>query len=66
MKTAAFGHIAPKRWTMVALALATAATVLLVGANAHLVYVAVASQPACVPHAKEIGGAKFRAARSSC
>ncbi|WP_377843901.1 hypothetical protein [Bosea sp. UC22_33] len=39
----------------------------LILANAHLVYVAVGSQPDCVPHAKsasEAGG--FRAARPSC
>jgi hypothetical protein len=48
---------------MVALAVA-----LLLGANAHLVYVAVTSQPDCVPHAKEVGveGAPLRAARSAC
>lgn len=39
----------------------------LILANAHLIYVAVGSQPDCVPHAKsasEAGG--FRAARPSC
>lgn len=36
-------------------------------ANMHLVYVAVTSQPDCVPHLKEIGsGGTFRAAQSSC
>ena len=30
----------------------------LVGANAHLVYVAIASQPDCVPHAKDDGRAR--------
>lgn len=36
-------------------------------ANAHLVYVAVGSQPDCVPHAKSAGEAGgFRAARPSC
>ncbi|WP_293810560.1 hypothetical protein [uncultured Bosea sp.] len=39
----------------------------LILANAHLVYVAVGSQPACVPHAKSAGEAGgFRAARPSC
>lgn len=39
----------------------------LVLANAHLVYVAVGSQPGCVPHAKSAGEAGgFRAARPSC
>ena len=46
-------------------------TTLLVGllllANAHLVYVAVGSQPDCVPHAKAAGGGgAFRAARPAC
>jgi hypothetical protein len=41
---------------------------LFVAANVHLVYVAVTSQPDCVPHAKEVGldGAPLRAARSAC
>ncbi len=39
----------------------------LILANAHLVYVAVGSQPDCVPHAKSAGEAGgFRAARPSC
>jgi len=46
---------------------AGAAVTLLVAANAHLVYVAVASQPACVPHTKVAGdNGTFRAARPSC
>lgn len=36
-------------------------------ANAHLVYVAVGSQPDCVPHAKSASEAGvFRAARPTC
>lgn len=37
-------------------------------ANAHLVYVAFASQPACVAHLKAPDGAPdhFRAAKSGC
>lgn len=39
----------------------------LVLANAHLVYVAIGSQPDCVPHTKSAGEAGvFRAARPSC
>lgn len=42
---------------------------LLCGANAHLVYVAIASQPDCVPH-RRIGERQnsepFAAATSSC
>ncbi len=49
---------------------ACAGLLLVVGANAHLVYVAVMSQPECVTHAR-VGetapdGAGFGAARSSC
>jgi hypothetical protein len=45
-----------------------AAVLLLVLANAHLVYVATTSQPDCVAHLKSSGEAtgNFRAARSSC
>jgi hypothetical protein len=48
-------------WLLVATGL-----LLLAGANAHLVYVALRSQPACVAHLKpgEAGG--LSAARSAC
>ena len=38
------------------------------GANAHLVYVAMQSQPDCVTHLKEPqhGSGAYRAAQSSC
>lgn len=38
------------------------------GANAHLVYVAMSSQPDCVAHLKEPlhGSGNYRAAQSSC
>lgn len=44
------------------------AVLLLVLANAHLVYVAITSQPDCVTHLKSSGEVtgSFRAARSSC
>ena len=50
-------------WTAVA-----AGLLLLVAANAHLVYTALATQPACVAHLKAPDGAPgtFRAARSAC
>lgn len=52
------------------LALVAAGIVGLVGANAHLVYVSVMSQPDCVPHAKapasDASGTLYQAARSSC
>lgn len=50
----------------VALLLIPAALLLFAGANAHLVYVAVSSQPDCVDHLKEPGGGGYRAAKSSC
>lgn len=39
-----------------------------VAANAHLVIVAVKSQPNCVPHHRELAEApgEYRAAKSSC
>ncbi|WP_049731793.1 hypothetical protein [Rhizobium ecuadorense] len=51
------------KWVLIGLAAAT-----FVGANAHLVYVAIASQPACVEHIKERGQrpAEFRAAAAAC
>lgn len=49
------------------LALLIAGAGLLVAANAHLVYVALTSQPDCVPHAKAADeGGTYRAARSAC
>lgn len=39
---------------------------LVVAAHAHLLYVAVQSQPECVPHAKVAGEFGYRAAKSSC
>jgi hypothetical protein len=40
----------------------------LFAANAHLLYVAASSQPACVSHLRDTGDApgQFRAAKSSC
>jgi hypothetical protein len=43
-----------------------AALLVFAAANVHLLYVAMTSQPACVPHAKEAGGAGFMAAKSAC
>jgi hypothetical protein len=40
---------------------------LVAGANAHLVYVAVQSQPDCVAHAQAAGeGGVYRAAKPAC
>ena len=57
----------PSRRT-IGFVLAGLVVALFFGANAHLVYVAFASQPECVPHAKEVGveGTPLRAARSAC
>jgi hypothetical protein len=53
-----------------AIALIVAGLVVLVlAANAHLVYVAVTSQPDCVAHFKQADAGKsgsFRAAKSAC
>ena len=45
-----------------------AIVLLLIGANAHLVWVAVTSQPDCVDHARPGDGSNgsFRAAKSAC
>ncbi|GAU85615.1 hypothetical protein [Bosea sp. BIWAKO-01] len=49
------------------LALLVAGVALVAVANAHLVFVAIGSQPDCVPHAKSAGEAgMFRAARPAC
>ncbi|HZR86449.1 MAG TPA: hypothetical protein VFB02_06580 [Bradyrhizobium sp.] len=52
-------------WLLVGLALAA-----LLAANAHLVYVSIASQPSCVAHVRPgeniAGSGMFGAAQSSC
>ncbi len=54
-------------WRLVAILIASVSVAILIVANAHLVYVALASQPDCVPHAKSVGtNGIFRAARSAC
>ena len=54
-------------WLMLGILLAAAGLVV-AGANFHLVYVAVSSQPDCVPHLKAPDGqaGTFRAAQPSC
>ena len=55
-----------RRWTSAWL-LVPVGLLLVAAANAHLVYVAVTSQPDCVPHLKEAGtGGSYRAAKSAC
>lgn len=50
-------------WVIIAVAL-----LVFVGANAHLLYVALNSQSECVPHLKERAAeaGQFRAAKSGC
>jgi hypothetical protein len=56
------------RWRLIAGAIVLAVGGIFVGANAHLIYVAFASQPDCVPHATGPGGgpAPYRAAKPAC
>ena len=53
---------------LIAWLLAAAVLITVAAANAHLVYVAVASQPDCVAHLKEAGSkaGAFRAAKPAC
>lgn len=50
------------------LAAAAAGVVAILAANAHMAYVAIASQPACVAHLRtgEAAPAQYAAAKSSC
>jgi hypothetical protein len=58
---------APERKLWLVWMLVAAGLLLVAGANAHLVYVAVQSQPDCVEHAMATGeGQRYRAARSAC
>jgi hypothetical protein len=57
----------PLNWRLISLLIAGGGVALLVAANAHLVHVALVSQPECVPHLKSTGPeGTFRAARSAC
>jgi hypothetical protein len=51
------------KWLLIGLAGA-----IFVGANAHFVYMAIATQPDCIEHIKEKGQQpnQFRAAASAC
>lgn len=53
-----------RRWVLPATIAAGLAA--LIGINAHLVYVAFASQPDCVPHARDAGAPGYSAAKSAC
>ena len=68
--TAATAPMPRGRARRVTLVLVAAGFVALLAANAHLVYVAVKSQPDCVPHSKQAGsgmpGSAYRAASPAC
>ncbi|MBM6583403.1 hypothetical protein ILT44_24685 [Microvirga sp. BT689] len=55
-------------WPLIGWLIAAAVLVTVAAANAHLVYVAVATHPDCVAHLKEAGTREggFRAAKSDC
>ncbi|UDF31783.1 UNVERIFIED_ORG: hypothetical protein LHK14_22330 (plasmid) [Roseateles sp. XES5] len=54
-------------WRLVSFLLVGAGALLFVGANVHLVHVALSSQPGCVEHLKTEGqDGAYRAAGSSC
>lgn len=54
-------------WRLVALLIVGAGALVFIGANAHLVHVALTSQPECVEHLKTEGqDGVYRAARPSC
>ncbi|WEK52157.1 MAG: hypothetical protein P0Y66_09395 [Candidatus Kaistia colombiensis] len=58
----------PLNWKWISIAIATVGILGLLGANAHLVYVALRSQPECVAHAKATDGSggAYSAAKSAC
>ncbi|QIG47771.1 hypothetical protein G5V57_08575 [Nordella sp. HKS 07] len=51
-------------WRFLAYALAGLCVAIFVAANAHLIYVAVTSQPDCVPHQK--GEGIYQVAKAAC
>ena len=58
------------RGRAVVIALVAGGLAVVLGANAHLLYSALTSQPGCVPHIKAAGagppGSAYRPAQSSC
>lgn len=72
MRVANEGHTdmerPPSRRRVIMFVLIGAGLLLFAGANVHLVYVSVNSQPGCVTHAKASGQTPgvYRAAKSAC
>ena len=64
------GHAATlsRRGRLIGVAIALAIVAVFAAANAHLVYVSLATQPDCVPHLKapDGSGVNFRAAKPAC
>ncbi|SOC30179.1 hypothetical protein SAMN05428964_108154 [Thalassospira xiamenensis] len=56
------------KWPFWIVVLIVAGLGVLIGANAHMVYVSVVSQPDCVAHTKQPGKlpGQYRAAKSAC
>ena len=54
------------RGRLIVTLLVVAAMALVIGANAHLLYVATVSQPDCVAHLKPGESGGFAAARPAC
>ncbi len=59
---------AARKWVRIGWLIGCGIVAVLLAANAHLVYVAFTSQPACVDHLKLPDGSPdhFRAAKSGC
>lgn len=55
-------------WRGLSILLLVTGILVIMFANAHLVYVAISSQPACVDHLKTMNGSSsaYRAAKSAC
>lgn len=54
-------------WRTISILIVGIGLAVLIGANTHLVYVALKSQPDCVPHVKQAGDAyNYSAAGSAC
>lgn len=62
-------RVQPRYWTrprLFALIAVVSLTAIFIGANAHLIFVAFASNPDCVLQTNTEGAATYRAAKKSC